>query len=366
MILAVVALLASCAGMWAFFAASSSPALQSQVVASPPPGKRAFVPPPPPPPLPQPVPEVEELDPEFVETWTRAHDRADWVGGAVVTCVLPEEYQYTQVVFADMGQGLALQGRVDVMSRFLVPVEDGRIHLVVTEPGGEALLQMIGQLGSSQPGSPRVVENDLARIRWSNAQPGTTVGCDAVWEVGRGTLTIRVPGFGGQPQGDTDFPDPNVADPPLVLVHGCGVAMPVTAESTTIQAEPGPCTLRADRRSPLFPFVVARGEPVPVYVESGGYTSVTLDMPPEPPTWQPPELTELATVADMAGFMGADAMADAVDELIRRITSGEFTPDDIGRLLGEPIGEARPQRPDPHVEETHRLDVFPGDEPELP
>jgi hypothetical protein len=346
-----------CLGIWGWFASAPVPDPLIPVAAKPPPGKKIWVPPPAPTvPAPQTVPTQEDIEPQHLEGWTRAHDRADWVRGAVVTCLLPEKFRDHEAAMADMAQGFGLKGRVDVMSRFMMPIEDGRIHMVVTEPDGEAQIQVLKQpVDGESPFRKDTTElapmNQTARIRWSNAQPGTTVGCDFVWEVGDGLLAVTVRGAQWDLADDTDTDGIVQEPPPFVLVQGCGLTFPVVAETTVVRSEPGPCTLRADRRSTTLPFIISRGEAVSVYVSEGERTEITLDLPPEPPAWQAPDLTELATVADMAGFFGADAVSDAVDEMMRRIASGEWSTDDLAELLNRAREDTERSNPSSPIDE---------------
>ncbi len=298
----------------------------------------------------QPVPTREDLPVEYGEHWDRAHDRADWIDGAVVTCDIGalmsprepdpapgdpdfDDFVMPQMAFLDMDEGVHLEGSVDVVSRFYTPVVDGRITFTVRETSGSSRV-LAPDMATSPSGS---LEGDWLQVRWSGAEPGTTVGCDGVWKRDTGTLTLTVLDERGQ-----EFSPPDSEDgtqPPLIVVRGCGLMSPAAHEAE-LPVPAGRCALQVERRNSTFPLIANRGEAVIIDVPAGGNVDVTLRAPPEPPLYQPPDLIELSTAADVAAYFGSDAMADAFEELLQSILNGDWDPamfEELAKAQQEPL-----------------------------
>ena len=247
-------------------------------------GAAAWSPPPPPPPPPAPPPPtpLPEGDHRFSTFAHAAIDRAEWVGGAVVTCDV-SHLGIGEAVAVDLDRMLEPDHPVDVLSRIGVP-QEGILQLIVTEPDGEATVHA----GASTEQPIRVF-----KVRWTGAEPGARVGCSSFEEVERATLDVRVV----DPRGAPMEPDREAG---LVMIRGCGLALPQVGPTTPIGIEPGACALRAEVRNPRFPLIVLRGDPVAVRLYPGEHLDVTLVAPDPPPLWQPPDLLEVQQIADLA------------------------------------------------------------------
>lgn len=305
-------------------------------------GAVAWSPPPPPPPPPEPPPPtpLPEGDHRFSTFAHTAVDRADWVGGAVVTCDV-SAFELGDATAVDLDRMLEPDHPVDVLSRVGVP-QDGVIHLVVTEPEGEATVHAAGT-----PGAPHRV----FKLRWTGAEPGARVGCTSFDEVEAATLTVTVVDRRGvEVQAERDVR--------IVMIRGCGLAMPTLGPSTPLAIEPGACALRAEVRNPRFPLIVLRGEPVAVRLFPGEHLDVTLVAPDPPPVWQPPDLLEVQQIADLAAWGGSAAIADALDELADRIARGEWSDELFAELMkevGSGLGDG--PREDSPPEATFEMDL---------
>ncbi|MEM1031604.1 MAG: hypothetical protein AAGN82_14735 [Myxococcota bacterium] len=163
--------------------------------------RQAFGHEPPPEPVAQPLLVIDELSPEVEAAFTQAQDRADWIDGAVVTCDVSAIFPGYGQAFVDMDQGVNLDGQVDVVSRFNTPVMDGRVTLAVTEPSGTARLSLPDMMRHDDDDDEDVLVdgngafnlgNTTIRVRWSGAQPGSTVACDGAWEQPQGQVEVEL------------------------------------------------------------------------------------------------------------------------------------------------------------------------------
>lgn len=294
---------------------------------------RAWTPPPPPPPAPpQPVPPPETFEAEDTDskglTFEQLRDRADWNGGAVVTCDL-SAFGAFKTASINLGEGLGLGGAVDVLSR-LAPVIDGYVRIVVNEPQGRAQ----GFLLTEEAVNSRIDELrdlPLLTLSWRGAEPGTTVGCDAVDVTASGSLRVTV----NPPHDEPHDADGNPLTKPILILRGCGSMWPVVAATSEISVEPGTCTMHVERRNRSWPLAIARGPPVMVRLGPGDTVDVTLDAPPEPSAWQPPDLDELMTISDVAGWAGNVAISNAIEELVASVQRGDWDPDLLNELIAE-------------------------------
>lgn len=286
---------------------------------------------------PQPVPDLPGDSEEERNAWETVQDRADWADAGVVTCDLGALGQDAAVAHLDMDGGVALEGSIDLLSRLFTPVQDGRITFVALEPEGEARVRLSRPPGMDEdtdpagPASPAFANRAL-RVRWTGAEPGRTVGCTAAWEppAGRIAVTFDYP-ESWPPPTSPDIQSMNA----FAVVRGCGVYLPEFAGPIEFAAEAGTCILQVESRGAM-PISRARGTPITVQVRPGETTRVTLEVPPPPPVWQPPDLLELNAMADLAAYAGADAAADALEELIERVASGEWDAEaleDLARQL---------------------------------
>jgi len=219
-------------------------------------------------PVAQPLPERQELPAGHDEFWDRAHDRADWIGGATVTCdvsaLMPDRparvFGNVASAFLDMDQGVHLDAAIDVVSRFNTPVSDGRITFTVQEPSGTArILLPVEPVG--EDGEPELsnMQGTWGKVRWSGAETGTTVACDGVWEEPEGRLQVSLLDERGGPL------PPRSADGPRVLavLRGCGFMVPMLEPSQPagIDVPAGRCGLQIERRSSTFPSSSAAARP---------------------------------------------------------------------------------------------------------
>lgn len=279
----------------------------------------------------QEVPEFEDLPEDYGEHWDRTHDRADWVGGATVTCELGDLADNAVTAHLDMDKGIRLEGTVDVMSRMYTPIEDGRVTFAVKEPEGEARL-MLGIVDDETldideldgPPDFEAFGSRPLRVRWHGADEGTTVGCDGVWAVETGSLAIRIV--------DTSGADVEPGPASMAIVRGCGVMVPLAMNPVEFEVEAGTCALQLERRAANFPLVVSRSQPESVQIAPGEVREITLTLPDPPPLYQPPDLLELATAADVAAFFGADVAADAIEAVIERVLAGDWDEDLMARI----------------------------------
>lgn len=281
----------------------------------------AWSPPPPPPPrAPQPVPPPPTEPANQGLDHASRLDRADWTGGAVVVCDVRELAPDASTAIIEMEKGLTLQGAVDVVSRIGI-VQEGHIWLTVRESSGE-----VGLTLAPEGAPPRVLGRGVrARLRWSGAEPGETVGCAAVWEVPRATLRVTVTDPAGTPfNGERERG--------FVLLRGCGLFLPIVQEMQELPIEAGTCTLRVERRNETFPLPFTTSEWVAVRLLPGETLDLTLVAPDAPPLYQPPDLEELRTLADLAAWGGSVAIAEAVQRLLDDLLKGRWSPDSLSEL----------------------------------
>lgn len=316
-----------------------------------------FQPSPPPAPVAQPVPERADLDPNALERLDAAQDRADWIDGATVTCdlagLLPPppgddaDFDWRSV-FIDMDEGVHLDAAVDITSRFYTPIHDERISFTVTEQEGTA--RVIVPLFESSA-EDRHMNAAPLRVRWSGAAPGTTVSCDGVWEEQKGRVELEITGI--PPELMTEEGNWNTGQgmvPPVI--RGCGIMLPMPLITGSMDLAAQRCVLQIERRSMTFPLIANKGEAVAIEIEPGQTTRVQLRLPDEPPLYQPPDLTELQTAADIAAYYGSDVVADALDELVEKLASGEWDAATMEELMREFRGEPIEEAIDEAVEDT--------------
>lgn len=310
----------------------------------------------PPPAIAQPVPAPAELTPEPGPNWERAHDRADWIGGATVTCDIGHLVADARTAFLDMDQGVHLEGAVDVSSRFYSPVQDGRLTFTVRAMAGTTRVLVPDFERDMDPEDPHLHTRAL-RIRWSGAEVGSTVGCDGAWEERTGRLQVTLDGY---PSDQEQESQARMVPP---VLRGCGVMLPMPAETVSLSLATGRCVLQVERRHASLPFIVNRGERVAVDILPDRVTRVTLRVPDEPPLYQSPDLTELETAADLAAYFGSDAAADALETVVEKVASGEWNGESLAELLslanpGGPVGrrsEAVEVGPDLSDEEVQAM-----------
>lgn len=318
----------------------------------------------------QPVPALEDVPADLQSHWEQTSDRADWIGGATVVCDLGELAGESRNAFMDMDRGLEQSGGVDVLSRMYTPVVDGMITFAVREPSGEARVllntvdeaQFDGNEGDGTVDDAVEVEPprlDLApiRIAWAGATEGKTVGCHAVYASEPATLEIYVEDSEGNPfSGITEAAG---SMPDAVVVRGCGFMLPQMYSPIVLDVEAGRCAIQAERRNSGFPLIVARGKTYVLNLQPGETRELHLIAPDEPPLYQPPDLVEISTAADIAAYFGADAAADALESLVDQLANGEWDADTVQEIIQE-LQNSRGEDMEIEVED---LD---GVEPELP
>jgi hypothetical protein len=288
-----------------------------------------------PPRLPQPVPDAGGVRKEIGEVLEVVSDRADWIGGATVTCDLgalaPEggRMAWEDVDGSTIGtsavvdgqMGLSLAGPSDLDGRHSAVV-DGRLTFPVTSEEGSVLVFLEGHA----TGDLAADMGTWLQVHWSGATPGTTVGCDEVRESESATLVVDLRDEEGRP-----FPTNPHWDEILVVIRGCGlwwfVRGPVDWPHR-FSVPAGPCGLQVERRHPNLPLIVARSAVIAVQTRPGEIVELTLSAPPEPPIYQAPDLIELAAVADLTAYEGSGWLADRLEAMLRDISAGTWSPTD--------------------------------------
>jgi len=294
--------------------------------------------PPPPPPAapPQPVPPPPAVDdaPAGLDHASRL-DRADWIGGGIVVCDVRGVAPSARGASVEPEKGMSLDGSVDLVSR-IATVQDGHLWLTVREPSGEVPVMLF-----NVEDGPADMSGVRARIRWSGAEAGQTVGCSALWQPPSAHVNLTVTDRGGASL--LGGPDRG-----MIMVRGCGLMLPLFASPQRLPIEAGTCTLRIERRNATFPLPVAYSDWTAVRLLPGETLDLTLTAPDEPPMYKPPELHELRALADLAAWGGSVALAEVVQNLIDELVRGRWSPDtlaDLQEALMEPSDGEIDERP---------------------
>ena len=326
---------------------------------------------------PQPVPDLTAVPDGIRPHYDRLADRADWTGGAVVTCDIsaftpdnaspywegPDGELIASSATVDRDAGLD-EGTVDLISRSS-GVLKGRLTVVVSEPSGSSRV-FLQQTGNDIP--PGHIDGRWLQVRWSGAEPGSTTSCDGVWESETATLRITVVDHDGSP-----LPEDLELSEAVVILRGCGVMHHVRDAPSAFTIAASTCAVQLERRSALFPLIVARARPVRVSAAPGQTVDLTLRAPEEPPLYQPPDFVELGVIADAAAFEGSEQLTDFLDGVISDLAAGEWDPsasfvDDFRAAAEErePADEPPEDDPDrPSSEEWRTYFSPPGTAAEL-
>jgi hypothetical protein len=255
------------------------------------------------------------------------HDRADWVGGATVTCDLGALAGTANRALLGPESGLRPTGAVDVVSRFGTSVQDGRITFAVTEPEGttRALLARKRQ----RDGQRVDADTTPVAISWSGAVEGSTVGCTGVTALPETRLSVSVVDASGErvPPTQGMYPDS------FPVITGCGVMVPVWQNPMVLDVIAEDCVLRIESRNPEFGLIVNRGASMPVAAAAGGELEVSIEAPPIPTLYQLPELGEVATAADVAAWAGKQRAADGLESAVQMLVDGAIDPAVYERIL---------------------------------
>lgn len=247
--------------------------------------------------------------------------RADWVGGAVVSCDLGEDaIGHDQVLF-DAGAPFSAEGPVDGVSRLATRIHDGRISFVVTEPAGETRATLIDTV--RRDGVRTMAPDTVAvRIWWTGAEPGAEVGCTATAAERTVPVTIEVVDAPGRLAGTTDGEWGHASYP---VIQGCGLVFPLTTNPVEVSLPEGACTLRVDNRNGTFGAIVNRGTEIPVTLGNGD-NRVTLTLPDAPPLWQPPDLLELEAASGAAAWLATEVGDAKIEEALNAMSRGDLEP----------------------------------------
>ncbi|TVQ89184.1 MAG: hypothetical protein EA397_15525, partial [Deltaproteobacteria bacterium] len=310
---------------------------------------RRTPPPPPPPPAPPrppapppPTPDEPTARQRAAEAWV--DDRADWIGGAVVTCDLTRFGRDFTFVWLDPAGPMNLGATVDPLAKF-PQLYDGRIRFSTTEPSGEVTLSLQAgpaladgldpdeqaqALADMDPeellGGTASQDFRLVRVRWSGATPGSTVACDAAEEPPTGTLTIF---FEADPE---DLDDTSLS---TTLVKGCGNATFALKPSVSMKVEAGACQISIERRNATVPLAIERLGPFLVDIAPGEHVEVELPFPEEPPMWAIPDLDELEAIADITAWTGSELLNTAAQSLLDMLKTGQWSPREVEQILTE-------------------------------
>ncbi|MFK7931180.1 MAG: hypothetical protein AB8H79_23555 [Myxococcota bacterium] len=308
----------------------------------------------------QPVPEEPVALPGGKpENWERVHDRADWVGGAVVTCDLSSFEGRFQNAFINFDEGLKNAGAVDIISRAYTPVIENRITFTVTEETGEARIALNPAWedpdedidGASPQPRPGFSEfNGVpARITWSGAVPGSTVGCTSAVRTESARITILLVDDHGQRTGLPMAQGGGTES--LLTIRGCGMHFPMESSILELQVEAGRCGLQVERRNATVPLIVSRSPVHLVNLQPGEERTIELPMPDSPPLYQPPDMLEVSTAADIAAFFGADVAADLLEEALLKLANGEWNAETLEEL-GRELDKSRADKDDDQRDEA--------------
>ncbi|MFT7518774.1 MAG: hypothetical protein ACI9MC_000906 [Kiritimatiellia bacterium] len=287
-------------------------AIRAQPVRAPPPSRpqvlRAF------------ALEAPTDEPEHVSL---VRERAEWAGTGLVWCDLSEVIDRDQDrLMGEMAHLLSNNGGIDPFSRAAQEIHNGSVLLAVTVPNAQASFFAFNGRHRASSGPKDTSYDDLdapdmvwLTIRWREAAPGKTVGCDGVWANVAGRLKVLL-------LDEHNNPIDHLEDS-IVFARGCGLIIP--QNRTLFAVEAGRCALYTERRHPSFPFIKSRGELVQVTVHPGELTTVTLVVPPMPDLFTLPDFEEMDNAADILAFVGAGEAADLIDATMDQVMNGDFS-----------------------------------------